>query len=269
MLDYNEFVLEQADCMDVIDEFDVYCIQEGMFNLKTFIKSLPMIILNFIRSLIKKIIFALKSIKHNLDSNKIKNYKDENGNVKISLPEFMSDADECLIVINKSKEFMAETLYTFCLILNTLTLTYKGLKTKGPESFDINVMLLEQWVDMLKKLTEISQQKELFKNESPKYTTITVDVELAQSYYVHIAEFHDHIKDYLKQLNKKYNDLEKAYNDIKSQPMPNLPEIQNNFEKQFKDVIKYSSNLQKDITTALNTIQKCADGIKTNKQVEG
>ena len=263
MSDYNEFILEQADCMDVIDDFNIYVYQEGFMRaVGNLLLAIPVLILGLFKGIIRKCINFMKGIKHSLDAKK-HIVGDENGEVQVTLPGNMDPKNISTEVSNMKREVHSLfTNYTKALIL-TETIMGQCINGDMDEYTDKAIDEIKEIEENIKKFLN-PEDKDYFALLKSDHTTFTVEkvpVNTAQEIYTALEKFYNILEDSMKDLTKSYKSLEKEYNKIKKKEAKYDQANMAKLNDAYKSTGKIIADSQKMLNNGMTNITKVCDGL--------
>ena len=263
MSNYGEFVLEQADCMDVIDDFNIYVYQEGFMRaVGNLLLAIPVLILGLFKGIIRQCINFMKGIKHSLDAKK-HIVGDENGEVQVTLPGNMDPKNISTEVSNMKREVHSLfTNYTKALIL-TETIMGQCIDGDMDEYTDKAIDEIKEIEENIKKFLN-PEDKDYFALLKSDHTTFTVEkvsVNTAQEIYTALEKFYNILEDSMKDLTKSYKSLEKEYNKIKKKEAKYDQANMAKLNEAYKSTGKIIADSQKLLNNGMTNISKVCDGL--------
>lgn len=263
MLDYNEFVLEQADCMDIITEFDVYCIQEGFaaVALKIII-NLPTLIIQLIKSAIRDQIIYLKSWKNSLDAHRVKK-ADENDEVELMIPDgFGGNVDGLIDSLTMGKNFVNTSYYIIKNVLKFVDGYRRSVNIGREDSFVPIIKEMNLLIDQLHENNEVVASHKAFQEKIKGYDVVRIKRETAMSYYYTMMDFYDRYSFVIKDIDKLCKKIEKKHDKIQNNTHLNVGDtLRFQFEKSYKSLSTELTDTQKHLTTCLFNMKNAAKDI--------
>ena len=267
MSEYNEFILEYAedlDNADIFEEFNNYCIQEGYAKLfGAAILSIPKAILGMIRWILETMFKFLKKLKNKLSAS-IQIKADENGNVKVFLPDR-------IIEITEIKTFFKNIMFNYNAVVGAtsqfLSKALYDLDSKTNTMIDSETLagVINESKTAIKEEMDHIKYMEFFKENLKFDTEVEMPVDRVRAMYKELKNLYVDLNDFSKRMNRGYKELNKICDKLNKKPGKYDSVKLDDANKAMREMANVFTNVQKPITTGLNNINEYVDRIVGKK----